>query len=65
MGESIQDLIMRRDGVDRETADEMVRETKLRLRDFFDGCAEDDPEEIVMEELGLEPDYLMDLLEEF
>lgn len=50
-------VLIDRDGLDRSEAEGVIRE--MRHRVFIDG---DDPEEVLHEE-GLEPDYLMDLLE--
>ena len=54
---NIRQVIMERDGLTLGEASEAIREAKARI---FDG---DDPEEVLMEEFGLEPDYLLDLLD--
>jgi hypothetical protein len=47
---------MRRDGLTSDEADDMIEEARERI---YSG---DDPEEILLEEFGLEPDYVFDLL---
>jgi len=49
-------ILMRRDDLSLEEAYEQLNEARERLADG------DDPEEILMEEFGLEPDYVFDLL---
>ena len=49
---------MKRDGYSAEEADQAIKET----RDLILSSNPYDADEIIMEELGLEPDYLMDLL---
>lgn len=49
-------VIMRRDGMALEEAVEMVNEARQRVADG------EDPEEILYDEFGLEPDYIFDLL---
>jgi len=48
-------VLMRRDGLSRQEAEELRREMQERMNDG------EDPEEILLEE-GLELDYFMDLL---
>lgn len=50
-------VLMERDGYTRREAEEEVR----RVRSEFDPTT-DDPEEVLAEEFGLEPDYIFDLL---
>ena len=54
--ESLKQLIMRRDALTSEEADELIEEAKERVADG------EDPEEILHEDFGLEPDYIFDLL---
>lgn len=49
-------ILMRRDGLSKEEAQEQIDDAKARV---LDG---EDPEEILHEEFGLEPDYVFDLL---
>lgn len=54
--ESIKQVLMRRDGMSADEADDCINEAKERI------AAGEDPEEILAEEFGLEPDYFWDLL---
>jgi hypothetical protein len=53
---------MERDGVTYEEAKEMYEDTKSELMDAIDGTSGLDPEEVLMSELGLEMDYIFDLI---
>lgn len=55
--ETIVDILVRRDGMTREEAQEMLEEAKERVREG------DDPEEVLREEFGLELDYFWELLD--
>ena len=51
-------ILMKRDGINEADAIELVKETKEELLSsdtFF-------PDDIIWNNLGLEPDYLMDIL---
>ena len=50
-------VLMRRDKMSAEEADEQIREARERVLE--DG---EDPEDILHDEFGLEPDYVFDLL---
>lgn len=53
-------ILMKRDSMSREEASSLVDDV---MEMVYDAVANgDDAEEIWMSELGLEPDYLMDLL---
>lgn len=52
--ESIVSILMRRDGMTRAEALEIVGIARERIR------AGEDPEEVLAEEFGLEPDYIFD-----
>ena len=54
----IKKILMKRDGYSAEEADQAIKET----RDLILSSNPYDADEIIAEELGLEPDYLMDLL---
>ena len=56
MIESLKQVLMRRDGLTNEEAAELIDEARNRV---YEG---DDPEEILHEEFGLEPDYIFDIL---
>ena len=50
-------VLMRRDGMTAEEADEMIQEARRAVLE--DG---EDPEDALHDEFGLEPDYVLDLL---
>ena len=50
-------VLMRRDSMTREEAEEAVLEARERVLENTE-----DPEEILHDEFGLEPDYVFDLL---
>lgn len=52
-------ILMERDGVSREEAKEMYLECKSELMDAISGTSCLDPEEVLVSELGLEPDYFI------
>ena len=54
--ENLLQILVRRDGYDVEEARELIAELRDRV---LDG---EDPAEILLEEFGLEPDYVDDLL---
>lgn len=54
--ESLLEVLMRRDGLSRSEAQSSIQEARNRV------YAGEDPEEVLSEEFGLEPDYLWDLL---
>ena len=57
---TIIDILCNRDGCNIDEADERIDETLRRMEQAnFDP---DECEEIMAEELGLEPDYIIDLL---
>ena len=56
MDETLKQVIMRRDNMSSDEADELINEAK---EDLAEGG---DPEEILAEYFGLEPDYIFDLL---
>ena len=55
--ERIVDILMGRDSMPRSEAEETIHDAKVRV---LNG---EDPEEILYEEFGLEPDYVFELLE--
>lgn len=59
MEESLLQVLMRRDGLSKEEALELIAEARAEVLE--DGC---DPEEVLACNFGLEPDYLWDLLGE-
>ena len=54
--ETLEEVLMRRDGMTREEAEAELEEVAGLVREGAD------PEEVLREELGLEPDYVFDLL---
>ena len=52
--ETIRQILMRRDKATAEEVTEMLEEARERIR------AGEDPEEVLAEEFGLEPDYVFD-----
>jgi hypothetical protein len=56
MVESLKAVLMCRDGLSAAEAQEQIDEAKERV------LAGEDPEEILYEDFGLEPDYIWDLL---
>lgn len=55
--ETIKQILMRRDGLSDDEADEQIEYAKERIADG------EDPEEVCWEEFGLEPDYVFELLD--
>jgi hypothetical protein len=49
-------ILMQRDGISQAEAEELVGDAKQRV---LDG---EDPEEILLEDFGLEPDFVFDLI---
>ena len=63
MLESIADVLVRRDGYEREDAEQAVFDARLEVADMIaQGCGLFDVEDFIEQEFGLEPDYLMELL---
>lgn len=54
--ESLLEVLMRRDNLTKEEAQDQIKEARARVN------AGEDPEEILYEEFGLEPDYIFDLI---
>ena len=52
----LRNVLIRRDGCDVESADELIAGAKAAVAEGAD------PEEVLAEHFGLEPDYVMDLL---
>jgi len=55
-------ILMDRDGVSKSEAIAMVNECRAELYDALNGTSCLDPEEVLAEELGLEPDYIFDII---
>lgn len=56
MSESLLEVLIRRDGISREEGLQLISEARHRV------YAGEDPEEILHDEFGLEPDYIFDLM---
>lgn len=55
--ETLRKVLMRRDGLSGDEADELIAEARERVAEG------EDPEDILIDEFGLEPDYIWDLLD--
>ncbi len=53
------EILMKRDGISQEEAEELVRDTASELEDPTNILDADD---IIASNLGLEPDYIFDIL---
>lgn len=54
--ETVKEVLMRRDKMTSDEADEVIDDMKSQV---LDGA---DPEEVLADEVGLEPDYIFDIL---
>lgn len=62
--ETIKQVLIRRDSMNSEDADTLIEEAKEELNTVFEnGGSICELEEIVMDYFGLEPDYLMELVD--
>lgn len=58
----IKEVLMHRDGISEEEADDLIEQAKEDLRERLEaGEGAEDPAEICMDWFGLEPDYLEEL----
>ena len=48
--------MMRRDGMSKEDAEDMIADGRRQVEEG------EDPEEVLLNDFGLEPDYIFDLL---
>ena len=62
MVESIKDVLVERDGMSSEEADELIEEAKEALDERISAGDISSAEEICMDSFGLEMDYIFDLL---
>lgn len=60
--ETIKKVIMRRDNLTSEQADELIKEAKEALACYLDEDDQESAENICEEYFGLEPDYLLELI---
>jgi hypothetical protein len=65
MEETLKQILMRRDGCDADEAQELIDEARQEAAEYFasDGAEGRDPEEILREDFGLEPDYIFELID--
>jgi len=54
---SLKETIMERDGIDSDEADDLIAEARACVQEG------DDPQDILEEYFGLEPDYIFDLID--
>lgn len=55
-------ILMERDGIDYDEAKEMYDNARSELMDALEGTSCLSPEEVLECELGLEPDYIFDII---
>jgi len=60
--ETIEDILMRRDGMSADEADELIAEAKDALMEHLDSGDMLLAEEVCEEYFGLEPDYLFEIM---
>ena len=60
--DSITEVLMRRDGLSEEDAKREVEDFRADIEDSIMSGDLEDIEDALMNDLGLEPDYLMDIL---
>ena len=60
--ETIKQILMRRDNLTEQEADKRIQEVKSDLCDLVMTGSLEEAEDLVMDELGLEPDHLEELL---
>ena len=59
---SLVEVLMERDGMSKEAAEVLIAETREEVFASFEDEDGRDPEEIIASNLGLEPDYIFDLI---
>lgn len=57
MMETLKQVLMRRDNLSAYEADDLIEEAREAIREGAD------PEEVLAQDFGLEPDYIFDLIE--
>lgn len=63
MNNNLIELLMRRDNISRNEAIEMLFTCKEDLERAVDEGNYNEVDDIIMDDLGLEPDYLFDILD--
>ena len=61
-GDAIIELLMRRDGITRAEAVTQYESARAEFFGALAGTSCRDPEDVLAEDLGLEPDYIFDFL---
>ena len=61
--ESIKQVLMRRDNMAEEDADDLIESAKEALNEYLEYGDLDQAEDICAEFFGLEPDYLFELMD--
>ena len=59
---TIKEVLMRRDGIDEEDAQQQIDEAKELLQEYLEDDDQESAYNICEECFGLEPDYLMELM---
>jgi hypothetical protein len=59
--ESLKQVLMRRDELTSEEADELIADAKIALQGYIEDDDLESAENVCEEFFGLEPDYLMEL----
>lgn len=62
MPSELKKVIMERDGLTSEEADELINEAKEALQEYLAEGDTEAAEDICSEHFGLEPDYIFDLM---
>lgn len=60
--EGIKDILIRRDGMSPEAAEELIAEAKKSLQEYLSNGDFVGAEDVCAEFFGLEPDYVIELL---
>jgi len=60
--DNLKDILMRRDGITEEEANELIKDAKEQLQEYLDEGNTEAAYEICSDYFGLEPDYIMELL---
>lgn len=58
----IADILMRRDGMDKYEAQDLIAQTKFEIQCAIADGNYCEVEDIIADNLGLEPDYIFDLI---
>lgn len=61
--EKVLDILMKRDGLSKEEAEIVIDDVKSQIEEAIEEGRIFDVEEIILSELGLEPDYMEELID--